>query len=217
MVKADTALRRLLRETGKSLGPYGFDGGEPVWVRVSSGGVAAVGRTRVSRTWTGGQQVLRFGLELAATPVAWWEFRRWRDERLGLPVVPLERASGPGLLGAGELADELTTPWSVRVDNGHAVQADIDTVRAELPRRVHAYARRALRLVEPGRYLEELLSLPHRDGRHWEAIVVLLAEQGPSPELDDAFARLRECYADADALVYADELIGYARDRAALV
>jgi hypothetical protein len=99
MVGLDSALRRLMREAGKLLQPYGFHDSEAMWVRVVPGGVASVGRTRTLRTWTGGQQVLRFGLCLSATPTGWWEFRNWRNAQLGLPPTPLEQATGPVVSG----------------------------------------------------------------------------------------------------------------------
>ncbi|WP_435592567.1 hypothetical protein [Nocardia sp. bgisy118] len=221
MVSPDSALRRVLRETGKLLQPYGFHGSDPVWVRIEPGGVASVGRTRLTRTWTGGQQVLAFGLELNATPTAWWEFCNWRDARLGLPPTPLEKAAGPDLITSHRLPDELTALWSVRLDpeqpGQHVLQADIDAIRTELPRRVHAYARRALQLVEPDRYLDELLDRPDKGIGEWEVIVVLLADRGSGPQLDDAIRRLRVCLSEHDAAAYEENVIAYAQTRAALV
>lgn len=200
MVGPDSALRRLMREAGKLLQPYGFHGSEAIWVRVVPGGVASVGRTRTLRTWTGGQQVLRFGLSLSATPTAWWEFCNWRNAQLGLPLTPLEQATGPGLIGDHGLPDDLTELWSLQVDptqpGRQALQADIDAIRAELPRRVHAYARRALRLLEPDRYLDELLADPNPRIETWEAIIVLLANRGPGLQLDDACIQFRACLAE---------------------
>ncbi|MET7767180.1 hypothetical protein [Nocardia sp. NPDC005366] len=207
MVRPDSALRRLLRETGKLLQPYGFDGSEPTWTRVEPGGVASVGRTRVSRTWTDGQQILRFGLRLNATPTPWWEFVNWRNAQLGLPPAPLEIATGPDLIDAHPLPTELTAPWSLRLDpdqpGGHVLQTDIDAIRAELPRRVHAYARRALQLVQQDRYLDELLARPDPSIGAQEAIVVLLADRGHGPQLDDAIRDLRQSAASADVITYA--------------
>lgn len=221
MVGPDTALRRLTREAGKLLQQYGFHGSEATWVRVAPGGVASVARTRTLRTWTDGQQVIRFGLGLSATPTAWWEFRNWRNVQLGLPLTPLEQATGPGLIDDRGISDDLTALWSLQLDptqsGQHALQADVDTIRAELPRRVHAYARRALRLLEPDRYLDELLAEPNPQDTTWEAIVVLLADRGPGPQLDDAFNQFRACITDQDTSAYAENLIAYARDRAALV
>ncbi|MFE9581272.1 hypothetical protein ACFYO1_33200 [Nocardia sp. NPDC006044] len=221
MVGMDSALRRLTRDAGKLLLPYGFEGSEGLWLREVPGGLASVGRTRTQRTWTDGQQVLRFGLCLSATPLAWWEFRNWRNEQSGLAPVPIERASGPGLLTERGLPANLTEQWSLRVDpdlpGGHALQADVDTIRAELPKRVHTYARRALRLLEPDGYLDELLADPDPQFATREAIVVLLADRGPGPELDDAVTRLRACRVDPDTSNYVETLIEYAQGRAALV
>lgn len=218
MVRPDPALRRLMRDMGKLLQPYGFHGSEPRWVRIEPGGVAAVGRTRVSRVWTDGQQVLRFGLHLSATPISWWEFDNWRNARLGLPAVPLEEATGPDLVDTHGLADSHTAVWLLRVDpdqpGGHALQDDIDTIRAELPRRVHAYARRAIQLADSERYLEELLAQPDPRIGLWEAIVVLLAGHGPGPRLDHAIRQLQECVAERETPDYTREIIEYARTRA---
>ncbi|QLY33927.1 hypothetical protein [Nocardia huaxiensis] len=217
MVKPESALRRLMRDTGKLLQPYGFEGDEPTWVRVEDDGVAAVGRTRVQRTWTGGAQVMRFGLTLNATPVAWWEFCNWRAARHGAAPVELAAATGPGLLTEAGLPEAMTTLWSMSPDAaGHVSQAEIDTIRAELPRRVHAYARRALRLLEPGCYLEELVALPDPRFATWEAIVVLLAGDGPGARLEDACEQLRRCCAEPDR-AYVEDVIGYAQHRTALV
>ncbi|WP_405162883.1 hypothetical protein OG203_42565 [Nocardia sp. NBC_01499] len=221
MATPDSALRRLLRDTGKLLQPYGFHGAEPVWVRVEPGGVASVGRTRVSRTWTGGQQVLSFGLELSTTPTGWWDFGNWRNARLGLSPTPLEKATGPGLIDMHALPDELTTMWTVRLDpdqpGQHVLQADIDAIRAELPRRVHTYARRAIRLAEPDGYLDELLTQPDPQARILAAIVVLLADRGPGPDLDNAIDQLRRCFAEQEQPADAADAIVYAQTRAALV
>jgi hypothetical protein len=220
MVEPDAALRRLTRDARKLVQPYGFEGSEAKWVRVAAGGVASVGRSRTLRTWTDGRQELRFGLTLSATPTAWWEFCNWRNAQRGLPSAPLEQASGPGLIDEHGMAEDLTELWSLRVDPAHpgqARQADVDAVRAALPRRVHAYARRALRLLEPGRYLEELLALPDPRIRTWEAIVVLLADVDPGPRLEEALIRFRSCFAEGDEAAYAEDVIAYARGRAARV
>ncbi|MFE3254757.1 hypothetical protein ACFXPS_08135 [Nocardia sp. NPDC059091] len=193
MVKPESALRRLMRDTGKLLQPYGFEGAEPTWVRVMPGGTATVARTRTFRTFTGGQQMLRLGLGAWATPTAWWEFRNWRNERLGRAPLAIETAAGPGLLPGEGLPEDPDQLWSVRLDPdqpGHVQPGDIDLIRAELPRRVHAHARRALRLLDPDSYLEELLAQPNPTTVTWEAIAVLLAEHGPSSRLDEALDRL---------------------------
>jgi len=179
-------------------------------VRVVPGGVASVGRTRAWRTWNGGQQELRFALALNATPLAWWEFHNWRSTQLGRPHTPLEEAEGPSLINTHGMTHDLTGAWSLRIDpeqpGRHVLQADVDAVRADLPRRVHGYARRALQLLEPGRYLDELLADPDPGIGTWEGIVVLLA-----------FGHYRACCVERDAADHADGIIAYVRGRAALV
>ncbi|MFD3705325.1 hypothetical protein ACFWUP_19475 [Nocardia sp. NPDC058658] len=211
----DSALRRLTREAGKLLRPYGFHGTGAAWTQVTAGGVASIRRTRTQRTWTDGQQVLGFGLELGATPTAWWEFCNWRNAERGLDPIALEQATGPGLIDERGLSAELTEWWSLRVDPTHrdrpALQADVDTVRADLPVRVHAFARRALRLLEPDAYLDELMADPNPQPATLEAIVVLLAEQGPGPRLDDAVNRFR---LSGPVESGADDVIAYLRGRA---
>ncbi len=165
--------------------------------------------------------MLRFGLWSSATPAAWWEFCNWRNARSGLPPTPLEQAIGPGLITDDGMSDDPAALWSIRIDPAqpgqHALQTDVDAIRAELPRRVHTCARRALRLVEPGRYLDELLSDSDPRIGIWEAIVVLLADRGPGPQLDDAVDHLRASLAEGDASGYAEDVIAYAQARAALV
>ncbi|MFD6389110.1 hypothetical protein [Nocardia sp. NPDC060259] len=220
MVGVDTALRRLTREAGKLLAPYGFQGSEARWVRVAPGGVASVGRSRTVRTWTDGQQVVRFGLEVSATPTSWWEFCAWRDGQLGRPPAMLEEATGPGLIDARGLQAELTEWWSLRVDPAqegqHALQADVELIRAELPRRVHAYARRALRLLEPDCYLDELLADPDPGIATREAIVVLLADRGPGAQLEDALAQLHRGIEQHGGAVRGANALAYVRDRASV-
>ncbi|MFD3595648.1 hypothetical protein ACFWU5_23230 [Nocardia sp. NPDC058640] len=202
----DSALRRLTREAGKLLRPYGFDGKDAAWTQVTPGGVASIRRSRTQRTWTDGQQVLRFGLELTATPTAWWQFCNWRNAQRDLPLTELEQATGPGLIDEHGILADLTQWWSLRVDPDHhsrpALQSDVDTVRTELPARIHAYARRALRLLEPNVYLDELLAAPNPNAATWEAIVVLLADRGPGPQLDDALTQFRLSAPDPDVMTY---------------
>ncbi|MFI1919195.1 hypothetical protein [Nocardia sp. NPDC020380] len=227
MVSPESAVRRLMRETGKLLQPYGFEsaeshGGraESGWIRVEEAGVASVTRTRTVRNWTGGQQELRFGLALDATPLAWWEYRAWRNTQSGQAPVPFAQAEGPGLLGNSGLPVEATQPWSLRLDPeqpGQALQADIDAIRAQLPRRVHLYARRALRLLQPGAYLDELLAQPDPGLDSWVAIVVLLGADGPGAELDHACEQLRLFGVQHDAASYAADVIDYAHGQAAAV
>ncbi|MFE3546718.1 hypothetical protein ACFXK0_27465 [Nocardia sp. NPDC059177] len=192
MVDSDSAVRRLTRDAGKLLQPYGFHGSDTHWVHHAPEGVATIRRTRLQRTWTDGNQVITFGLELTATPRAWWEYCTWRATHHGLPTVPLEQATGPGLLL------DPTPPWTVRVDptrpGRHAHPADITTIRTTLPTRVHTYARRALRLLDPTHYAEELSTTPTPET--WEVIAILLASTAPSPSFDTALHHFHTHLAD---------------------
>lgn len=204
---------------GKLLRQYGFDGSGNSWVRVEPSGVASVCRGRASSTWSGGQQSVTFGLGLSVTPVEWWEFSNWRDAGFGRPPIPLERAEGPRLLDHQGLPAQAMSPWSIGIDPAqqperHALQADIDVVRAELPSRVHTYARRALRLLQPGRYLEELLAEPGEGPGRWEAIAVLLSAHGPGAQLDDACDRAQASFAAHGNPEYGDLVVTYCRSRA---
>ncbi|MFE6924472.1 hypothetical protein ACFVAV_25840 [Nocardia sp. NPDC057663] len=158
---------------------------------------------------------------MSATPTSWWEFCAWRDAQVGRPSTLLAEATGPGLIDARGLPAELTEWWSLRADPAQegqqALQADVELIRAELPRRVHAYARRALRLLEPDRYLDELLADPDPGIATREAIVVLLADRGPGPQLDDALAQLHRCLDQRGGAVGGPNAIAYVRDRAPAV
>lgn len=217
----DAALRRLTRDVGKLLQPYGFHGTDASWSQVLPDGVARIGRTRVQRTWIDGQQVVRFGLTLSATPVAWWEFTNRRSAAGEGDPIDLAGASGPDLLGDRELPPEATAPWTLRSDpdrpGGPALEADVDVVRAQLPRRVHAYARRALRLLEPGCYAQELQAIPDPSPEVCEALVVLLAADGAGPGFDRACRRLEARAAETGERSRAAEVIAFARGRAAPV
>lgn len=186
-------------------------------MQVVAGGVASVGRGRVQRSWTDGQQEVRFGLAVSATPTAWWEYDSWRNERLGRPRTLLADATGPGLVDGRGIPTEFAELCSLRVDpaaDGQQVrQSDIDALRAELPRRVHVYARRALRLLEPDRYLDELLADRDPGWRTWEAIVVLLAAHGPGDRLDEALAQLQACLRACEAPAEPVNILAYVRDR----
>lgn len=217
MVGPDAALRRLTRDAGKLLRPYGFQGDDAKWVYIGPGGIATVSRARVVRSWTDGQQTLRFGLALSATPLAWWHYRVWLDRASARPDTPLAQASGPGLLDERGLPPDLTTPWTLRTDPADlaATRAtDIAAIRADLPRRVHAYARRALRLLDPDAHRTELSALPDPDPATREATIVLLSTHGPSPELDSALAEYRTLLADRGESPAAEALTEYLRDTA---
>ncbi|MGW5574790.1 hypothetical protein ACWEVD_26620 [Nocardia thailandica] len=223
----DAAVRRLTREVGKLLRPYGFHGSGTTWTRVLPDGVARIGRTRIRRSWTEGRQIVRFGLTLSATPAPWWEFESWRAGLRDGSLLEPDRVTGPDLLGEGELPPDTTAWWTLRSDperpGGSADAADVEAVRAQLPRRVHAYARRALRLLEPGCYAAELLAAEHPSLAACEALVVLLAEDGADgadgagPGFEEACRGLADRAAAAGDPGRAAEVIAFARRRAVAV
>ncbi|CAG6392190.1 hypothetical protein SCOCK_150162 [Actinacidiphila cocklensis] len=69
-------------------------------------------------------------------------------------------------------------------------------------------------LLEPGCYIDELLALPEKQWGHWQALVVLLAARGPSPELDAACVGLRKVSVDRPlAAGHVDRLVEMALAR----
>jgi hypothetical protein len=95
------------------------------------------------------------------------------------------------------------------------VPDDVDRAGAQLARRAADYAWRAQHLLKPGNYLDGLLADPSDAIGMWEPRVVLLADRGPSPELDEAIERLYAAYRERGAPEAADEIAAYARQRAA--
>ncbi|MGW3511157.1 hypothetical protein [Streptomyces sp. NPDC000994] len=72
----------------------------------------------------------------------------------------------------------------------------MDRLRSHLLAAAAQAAGRLAELLQPGRYVDELSALPDKRLGHWEALVVLLAERGPSPEPHAACAGLRAASAD---------------------
>ncbi|MBO4206402.1 DUF4304 domain-containing protein [Micromonospora echinofusca] len=210
MSDLDVVMRGLMRDVGSALRPRGFRGSAGVWRLVTTGGVAVVEKqgSRGS-AW----DARLFYLNTAVVPTVWWE---WRTGATG-PVDRAGQADGIRLL---EGRVQGTDP--AHADNGYAdrwrvaVDTDVDRLRVDLLAGVTHAAGRLAELLTPGRYLDELLAQPDKQVGHWEALVVLLAERGPSAELDAAYAGLRDAFADRPrAAGHVERVIGWAQARAA--
>jgi hypothetical protein len=157
--------------------------------------------------------VKAFFMNTAVVPTVWWE---WKN------------ASSAGIEEAHEVDGirllEKRVEWS-DPRHGEATihdlwcvdrDTDLDAFRADLVAGVSAAARLVTALLEPGRYLDELRALPVKQVAHRQALVVLLADEGESPELEDAFVRLRDAFADRPrAAGHIDRLVAWGQARAA--
>ncbi|MER5338698.1 hypothetical protein [Micromonospora sp. NPDC002717] len=148
----------------------------------------------------------------AVVPAAWWEWTKG----LASPIDKAGEADGIRVLeGRVECADPAHSDsgyadrWRVAADT------DVDRLRADLLAGVARAADRLVELLEPGRYLDELLALRDKQVGHWQPLVVLLAARGPSSELDAACVGLRDAFAGRPrAAEHVDRIIDWARARA---
>jgi hypothetical protein len=204
----DAVVRGLMRDVGAALRPWGFRGSGRVWRLVTDEGVAVVEKQAAARSW---QSETGFYLNTAVVPTTWWAWNR----ATGLPIGKAGSAHGIRLLERRVAS----------ADRGHAdgwdrwrvaADTDVDGLRADLLAGVTGAAGRLTELLAPGRYLDELLAVPDKKVGHWQAVVVLLADRGPSAELDAAYAGAREAYAGRPrAADFVEELIAWSRARAA--
>ncbi len=208
MPDLDAVVRDLMKDVGATLRPLGFRGSGGLWRLATAEGVAVVQKQGSQGSWYAEKL---FYVNTSIVLTAWWEW----NHACGDQPRPLERvaeydglrllegrvpSSDPRHYGAGP------DRWRVTADT------DLDRFRDDLLAAVAASAGRLVELLEPGRYLDELLALPTRGIGVWEALVVLLAERGPSPDLDAACIGLIDAYADRDA--NPDHLLTWATDRA---
>lgn len=220
VIQPDKAVREFMKDVGKTLRPMGFKGSGNSWTAVTDHGRVSIHRSN-RNNWRDGEYcegAYGFFLGQQAVPEAWWRYRNWLRRRLDQEPVPLEHGeiSGPFLMDFHGLPDKPVSPtrhWCIRADSGSggpaAVQEDLDFIDAHLTWAVERLARRGLDLIEPARYLKELLNQPERGLGDWEPIVVFLSEYGPSSALDEAIEGLERTH-DADS---AAPVIEYARSR----
>jgi hypothetical protein len=130
---------------------------------------------------------------------------------IGSAVRPL------GFRGSGGVCRVTSTNPAHGDRDGWRVTAgtDIDGLRADLLTGVTRAADRLVELLEPDRYVDEIQALPNKQLGHWPPLVVLLAERGPSPELDAACTGLRDAFAERPhSAGYVDRLTRWAHARA---
>jgi hypothetical protein len=199
-------MNRLNRDIGAAVRPLGFRGSRGSWMLTTAGGVAQVATSRRSRP---GEMSAHVGF--VVVPVAWWEYVNWRAARWGRPAVALGRDALSHDIGFVETRRRPEhAHCHLPLDPGaveHAASALGDAARV--------LARTAIDLLRPGRYLQALLDIDDIGYGMWEPIVVLLAERGPTTELDRAIDGMCASYAEHGA-ERPEHVIDYARARASI-
>jgi len=162
---------------------------------------------------------VQVGIEVV--PVAWWEYVNWRAARHGQRPVPFDKDA---LWHQIRFAESRNRPspsfYHMRLDPAAypatvTLPEEVERASAVLCAAAGVLARTAIDLVQPGRYLEELLADPDKGVGIWEPLVVLLAERGPSTDLDEAIDEMRISYAEHGANP-PDSIVEYARMRASV-
>ncbi|MEJ3750484.1 hypothetical protein WEI85_45405 [Actinomycetes bacterium KLBMP 9797] len=221
MITPEQTTSRLNKDIGAVVRPLGFRGTRGRWSVVTTGGVAqiSVGRN-VMRSVGGGTIFVSVGI--GVVPLAWWEYLNWRAARWGQPPIPLDKNATSHSIGFVEIRHcPEESFYHLRLDPDRywatvTTTEELDRAAARLVGAADKLARTALDLLRPGRYLEALRAVPDLGGAMWEPLVVLLAEGGPSADLDAAIEDMRADYVNYDFRP-PDMEIEYARMRAAAV
>lgn len=202
-------VRGLLRDIGAALRPLGFRGSAGMWRLTTPEGVAVVQKQGSKASW---YDLKVFYLNTAVIPRAWWEWTKGSDG----PMDNASEANGIRLLEGRVIC---TNPAHGDRDGWQVTAGtDIDGLRDDLLTGVTRAAHRLVELLAPERYLDELRALPDKRIGHWPPLVVLLAERGPSPELDAACTGLRDAFAERSTSAgYVDGLTRWAQARASRV
>ncbi|WP_146603895.1 hypothetical protein [Micromonospora deserti] len=210
---------RLNKDIGAVVRPLGFYGTRGTWSVVTTDGVAQVNVTRrVMRSVGGGTIFVAVGISVV--PVAWWEYLNWRAARWGQPAIPLDKNATSYRIGFVETRQcPEDSYYHLRLDPDRypatvTTTEELDHAAALLVGAADKLAHTALDLLRPGRYLQALRGIPDLGGAMWEPLVVLLAEGGPSAELDAAIEDMRADYANY-GFGPPDMEVEYARMRAA--
>ncbi|MEU5943285.1 hypothetical protein ABZ807_29910 [Micromonospora sp. NPDC047548] len=217
MITPAQTTSRLNKDIGAVVRPLGFRGTGGNWSVVTTDGVAQVYvRRSVVRSVGGG--TIFVGVGIGVVPVAWWEYVNWRAARWGQPAIPLDKNATSYGIGFVETRQE-DNFYHLRLDPDRypatvTTTEELDHAAALLVGAADKLARTALDLLRPGRYLEALRGIRDFGGAMWEPLVVLLAEDGPSADLEAAIEDMR-----ADYVNYGfgppDMEVEYARMRAA--
>lgn len=220
MITPDTAVRRVARQVRAALEPFSFTGKGTMWTLVNECGTAGIRQWRRTNPDGVSTNVILVGLSLAVMPAPYLEYRNRCEARNGRPPVRPEDSAGSGIglreyyglpsyPAVGLRPDPSASPYRA------ILPGDVDQAGAHLAARAEDYARRALHLLEPGNYLDELLADPDDAIGMWEPRVVLLADRGPSAKLDAAIEGLYAAYWERGVPEAADRIAEYARQRVA--
>lgn len=196
-----------MREVGSALRPRGFRGSAGRW-RLSTAEGVAVLEKQGSRgsVW----HTKEFYINTAVVLNAWWEWHAGASRSIGdaREYDGLRLLEGRVKPGDPDHA-ERSGRWRI------TASTDIDGLRADLLAAVAQAASRLNELLEPGRYRDELQALPDKKIGHWQALVVLLADRGPSAELTAALEGMRAAFADRpQSAGHVDRLVTWAQTRA---
>ncbi len=219
MITPEQTTSRLNKDVGAVVRPLGFRGTRGIWSVVTADGVAQINMGRSVVRSVGGGTIF-VGAGIRVVPVAWWEYVNWRAARWGQPPIPLDKKATSYAIGFVETRRRPQGSfYHLRLDRDKYPATvttidELDHAAALLVDAADELARTALDLLRPGRYLEALRGIPDFGGAMWEPRVVLLAEGGPSAELDDAIEDMRAEYANY-GFRPPDMEIEYARLRAA--
>jgi hypothetical protein len=200
MITPAQTTNRLNKEIGAVVRPLGFHGTRGTWSVVTTDGVAQVDVSRRVMRSVGGGTIF-VGVGIGVVPVAWWEYVNWRAARWGQPPISLDENVTSYRIGFVETRQcPEDSHYHLRLDPDRypatvTTTEELDHAAALLVRTADKLAHTALDLLRPGRYLEALRGIPDLGGRMWEPLVVLLAEGGPSAELDAAIEDMRADYA----------------------
>ncbi|MEH1123191.1 hypothetical protein [Micromonospora sp. CPCC 206061] len=219
MITPAQTTSRLNKDIGAVVRPLGFQGTRGNWSVVTTDGVAQVNVGRSVMRSVGDGTIFVY-VSIGVVPLAWWEYVNWRAARWGQPPIALDKNATSHAIGFVELRQRPKgSHYHLRMAPDRYTAAvttteELDHAAALLVPAADKLAHTALDLLRPGRYLKALRAIPDLGGAMWEPLVVLLAERGPSAELDAAIQDMRADYANC-GFSPPDMEVEYARTQAA--
>ncbi|HCT75294.1 MAG TPA: hypothetical protein DGT23_01600 [Micromonosporaceae bacterium] len=211
-VSAVDLYKAMLRDqVGPALRVHGFRGSSKLWIKVDAGsGDYAIVQAQSSTASLASE--VRFAINLAVVPVPWWQ---WQQERFG-SKTPREydglwHARLTPHLSSGKRGGDRW--WQLSdAASADACGREVIALLAEvglpwLGRLLHRPT-----LIDLARQHDPAISEPIKE----VALPVLLSDEGPSPELDDALQQLQTVVDANPRLDRAafDGLAQWIRDRA---